>query len=153
MLGFLITVENERYLHELGKGSFLIDGAVEICRAITSCKNKIYIVTNGIFATQKTRIEHSAIKEYVSDFFVSEFVGYQKPHALYFDYVFSHIPKIDKNKTLLIGDSLSADIAGGNNSGIDSCWFNKSGDINDTDIMPTYEIRRLSELKKFISLE
>jgi 2-haloacid dehalogenase len=104
-------------------------------------------VTNGILATQKARIEHSTIKEYISDFFVSEFIGYQKPHALYFEYVFSHIPQIGKSKTLIIGDSFSADIAGGNNSGIDSCWFNKFGDINNTDIIPTYEISRLSELK------
>ncbi|MDR0399837.1 MAG: YjjG family noncanonical pyrimidine nucleotidase, partial [Treponema sp.] len=107
---------NERYLNELGKGSFLTDGALEICREITSCNKKIYIVTNGILATQEARIEHSAIKKYISGFFVSEFIGYQKPHALYFEYVFSHIPQIDRDKILIIGDSLSADIAGGNNS-------------------------------------
>jgi 2-haloacid dehalogenase len=142
---------NEKYLEELGKGSFLIDGALEICKEITSCGKKIYIVTNGILATQEARIKHSAIKEYICDFFVSEFIGYQKPHVLYFEYVFSHIPQIDKNNILIIGDSLSADIAGGNNAGIDSCWFNKSGDINDTDIIPVYEISALSELNKYIN--
>jgi 2-haloacid dehalogenase len=142
---------NEKYLSELGKGSFLIDGALEICKEITSCNKKIYIVTNGILTTQKARIEHSAIKEYISDFFVSELVGYQKPHALYFEYVFSHIPHTDKNGILLIGDSLSADILGGNNAGIDTCWFNESGDINTTDIIPDYEISGLSELKEYIN--
>jgi 2-haloacid dehalogenase len=142
---------NERYLNELGKGSFLIDGALEICKEITSRGKKIYIVTNGILVTQKARIEHSAIKEYISGFFVSEHIGYQKPHALYFEYVLSHIPQADKNNILIIGDSLSADIAGGNNAGIDSCWFNKSGDINNTDIIPVYEIGKLSELNEYIN--
>jgi 2-haloacid dehalogenase len=142
---------NERYLNELGKGSFLIDGALEICKEIVSYSKKIYIVTNGILATQKARIEHSVIKKYISNFFVSEFIGYQKPHILYFEYVFSHISRIDKNKIIIIGDSLSADIAGGNNAGIDSCWFNKSGDINNTDIIPTYEINSLSELNEYIN--
>jgi FMN phosphatase YigB (HAD superfamily) len=81
---------NAQYLAELGKGSFLIDGALDICREITSHNKKIYIVTNGIFSTQKARIEHSLIKEYISDFFVSEFVGFQKPQKEYFDYIFSH---------------------------------------------------------------
>jgi 2-haloacid dehalogenase len=142
---------NEKYLNELGKGSFLIDGALEICKKITSYDKNIYIVTNGMLTTQKARIEHSQIKEYISDFFVSEFIGFQKPQTQYFDYIFSHIPQIEKDRFLIIGDSLSADIAGGNNAGIDSCWFNKSGNKNSTNIMPTYEIRKLNELEKYIS--
>jgi 2-haloacid dehalogenase len=142
---------NEMYLNELGKGSFLIEGALEICKEIKSCNKKVYIVTNGILATQKARIEHSSIKEYISDFFVSEFIGFQKPHILYFEYVFKHISRVEKDKILIVGDSISADIAGGNNAGIDSCWFNKSGDINNTGIIPTYEIRKLKELHKYIN--
>jgi 2-haloacid dehalogenase len=142
---------NEMYINELGKGAFLIEGALEICKEIVSSNKKIYIVTNGILITQKTRIEHSLIKEYISDFFVSEFIGFQKPHPLYFEYVFTHIPQTEKEKILIIGDSVSADIAGGNNAGIDSCWFNKSGAVNNTEIIPTYEIRKLNELNKYIN--
>jgi len=142
---------NEEYLYELGKGSFLIDGAFEICKQIVSYNKRIYIVTNGILATQQSRIEHSLIKDYISGFFVSEFIGFQKPHNSYFEYVFSHIPYATKNKTLIIGDSLSTDIAGGNNAGIDSCWFNSSHTKNGTDIVPTYEIYNLRELYKFIN--
>jgi 2-haloacid dehalogenase len=151
-IGVFYDVEkfNEKYLNELGKGSFLINGAFEICKKITSCNKKIYIVTNGILSIQKARIEDSLIKEYISDFFVSEFVGFQKPSFQYFDYVFSHIPQINKGKILIIGDSISADIVGGNNSGIDSCWFNKTGEINNSEITPTYEIKKLKELNKYI---
>ena len=141
---------NKKYLAELGKGTFLIEGAIEICKAIVSCERQIYIVTNGILATQEARIKHSLIKDYVSGFFVSEFVGFQKPDKEYFEYVFTHIPQIGKNKILIIGDSLTADIAGGNNAGIDSCWFNASGSKNRTEIIPTYEISHLSELRMFI---
>jgi 2-haloacid dehalogenase len=141
---------NTRYLAELGRGTFLVDGALEICNEIVSRDKQIFIVTNGILATQESRIKHSLIKEYVSDFFVSEFVGFQKPDIEYFSYVFTHIPKIPKNKILIVGDSLTADIAGGNNAGIDSCWFNEHGIDNTTDIKPTYEIRNLSEVLKFV---
>ena len=62
---------NKNYLYELGKCAFLIDGALDICKYIVSCEKKIYIVTNGFLATQKSRIEHSLIRDYISDFFVS----------------------------------------------------------------------------------
>ena len=123
---------------------------MEICQKINSCGKNIFIVTNGILATQESRIKHSLIKDYVSDFFVSEFVGFQKPDVRYFEYVFSHIPQIEKDKILIIGDSLTADIAGGNNADIDSCWFNEKRIDNNTDIIPIYEIYRLNELQKFI---
>ena len=142
---------NEKYLLELGKGAFLIDGALEICKYITSLGKKIFIVTNGILATQTARIKHSLIKDYITDFLVSEFVGFQKPHISYFEYVFAHIPQVGKDKILIVGDSLSADIAGGNNAGIDSCWFNEHGKENHTNITPTYEIRKLSELQENVN--
>jgi FMN phosphatase YigB (HAD superfamily) len=94
---------------------------------------------------------NKSIKEYISDFFISESIGFQKPHILYFEYVFRHISKVEKDKILIVGDSISADIAGGNNAEIDSCWFNKLGDINNTEIISAYEIRELKELHKYIN--
>jgi len=141
---------NKKYLNELGKGSFLVDGALDICRFINSFNKKIYIITNGILATQQSRIKHSLIRDYISDFFVSEFVGFQKPQIEYFEYVLSHISYKGKEKILIIGDSLTADILGGINSGIDSCWLNISGAENNTGIRPTYEIKKLAELEGFV---
>ena len=141
---------NGKYLNELGKGAFLIDGALEICEYIAANNKKIYIVTNGILATQTARITHSSIKDYISGFFVSEFIGYSKPHIKYFEYVFENIKKAERDKVIIIGDSLTADIAGGNNAGIDSCWFNLSGKVNDTDISPVYEINSLVGLREFV---
>ena len=141
---------NRKYLSELGKGAHLIDGAFDICEAIVSRGKSIYIVTNGILATQEARIKHSRIRDFVAGFFVSEFVGAQKPDSQYFEYVFSHIPPVGKDKILIVGDSLTADIAGGNNAGIDACWFNPSGNENCTNVKPTFEIQRLDELRKMI---
>jgi len=141
---------NEKYLHELGKGAFLIDDAEQICEYIISHGKKIYIVTNGLTATQTSRIKYSSIKNYITDFFISAGVGYQKPHIKYFEYVLANIPQIGKDKMLVIGDSLTADIAGGNNAGIDTCWFNPAGSENSTGIVPTYEIRELGEIKGFV---
>jgi len=141
---------NTRYLAELGKGAFLIDGALEICREISANNKQIFIITNGIQTTQKSKIKYSPIKDYITDFFVSEFVGHRKPERAYFEYVLSHIPQVEKDRILIVGDSLTADIAGGNNTGIDTCWFNEHECVNNTNIVPVYEIRALSQIQRFI---
>jgi len=141
---------NDDYLYELGKGSFLLDGALEICAEIAESGKQIFIITNGILTTQRARIEHSAIRRYISDYFVSEFVGYKKPQREYFEYVLRHIPAVGKDNILVAGDSLTADIAGGNDAGLDTCWLNPAGKTNDTGIEPVYEIVSLYGLRKFI---
>ena len=141
---------NQDYLIELGKGIFLKDFALDICKELNAKGKKIYIVTNGIYKVQKPRITNSPLIEYISDCFVSELIGHQKPSTEYFDHVFFHIQAVEKDKTILIGDSLTADIAGGNNAGIDTCWYNDKKANNQTGIKPTYEINHLSELRLFI---
>jgi 2-haloacid dehalogenase len=127
---------------------YLIDDAEETCKARPAPPKRIYIVTNGVAITQKMRIKNSIIRKYISDLFVSEDIGFQKPRKEYFDYVFSKIPNPDMRNTIIVGDSLTSDIAGGVQSGIDTCWFNKDNVKNTTTITPTYEITRLIELSK-----
>jgi len=141
---------NDRYVVELGKGAFLIDGAKEICEEITRQGKKIYIITNGITKVQIARLGYSTIKEFVSDIFISELIGFQKPDVRYFEHVFSNMPQVDKERILVVGDSLTADIKGGVNAGLDTCWFNEKTAENSTDITPTYTIYNLSELTQFI---
>ena len=141
---------NDRYLQELGKSTHFIDGAEDICRKIAESGKKLFIVTNGFLVAQESRLKHSPFQQYVSDAFVSEVVGYKKPSREYFEHVFSHIPPVKKEKILMVGDSLTADVAGGNGAGIDSCWFNLRSVQNKTNIAPTYEIRKLRELDKFV---
>ena len=145
-----VNAFNRIYLVELGKGTFLIDGALEICREITARGKPIYIVTNGIYQVQKSRIELSPVKEFISGYFVSEMIGFQKPDIGYFDYVFSNIPDVGRDRVIIVGDSITADIAGGINAGIDTCWYNERNNKNLSGIKPTYEISSLYELRQFI---
>ncbi|WP_294747999.1 HAD hydrolase-like protein, partial [uncultured Exiguobacterium sp.] len=71
--------------------------------------------------------------------------GFQKPMAGFFNHVFAQIPQFDPTRTIIVGDSLSADIAGGNQAGIATCWFNPDGKPA-TDIKPTFTITSLAEL-------
>ncbi|AET61118.1 YjjG family noncanonical pyrimidine nucleotidase [Paenibacillus terrae] len=136
------------YLRYLGEGAFLINGAVEICEMLSDCR--LAIITNGIKEVQTSRIQRSPLRNVFEQVIISEEVGCQKPQAAIFDYAFKKLAISDKNKVLMIGDSLTSDIQGGNNYGIDSCWFNPAGKINASEIQPTYEIKSLMELANII---
>jgi 2-haloacid dehalogenase len=56
------------------------------------------------------------------------------------------------HETLIVGDSLSADIQGGQLAGIDTCWFNPQKKKNDTNWISTYEIGRLQELYDLLNV-
>lgn len=141
---------NKKYLIELGKGGFIIDGAYELCEKLYLSNKTICIITNGILLSQKTRLEHSTIKPFISKLFVSEEIGYAKPQIEYFNYVLSNIECENKENVLVIGDLLETDILGASAAGIDSCWLNAKGIHNDTNIHPTYEVNKLSDILDFL---
>lgn len=107
---------------------------------------RLYVITNGIRETQESRMKRSGLVKYFEDIFISESIGANKPSSEFFDYVKKNIAGFDQSKTLIIGDSLTSDIKGGNLYGIDTCWFCKEGTVNNTDIIPTYEIHDLNEI-------
>lgn len=141
---------DHNYRSYLEQGGQLIDGALEL---ITDLQNQydLYIVTNGVSMTQDSRLRISGLHPLFKNVFVSEDAGYQKPMKEYFDYVFARIPNFSIDQGLIIGDSLSADIKGGQLAGIDTCWFNPGMKMNDTNIIPTYEINKLNELYRILN--
>ena len=52
----------------------------------------------------------------------------------------------DRDRCIIVGDSLTSDILGGMNAGITSCWFNLRGREAREDIVPDYQITHLDEL-------
>ncbi|WP_426347991.1 YjjG family noncanonical pyrimidine nucleotidase [Alloiococcus sp. CFN-8] len=136
---------NNDYLDALGRGDFLLEGSIEVCEYLSKYCD-LYIVTNGVSKTQHSRIDNSPLMKYIKGVFVSEDVGYQKPLKEYFDFVFKAIGEMDRTKALIVGDSLSSDILGGINAGIDTCWFNPYKKENTLGIKADYEIKALQEL-------
>lgn len=136
---------NRFYFRALCSCSYLLEGAAEVCRQLALSKS-LFLVTNGETTVQKSRFAGSEIKQYFKDLFVSESVGYPKPRVEYFEYVFNRIENFDRSRTVIIGDSLSGDILGGNNAGIDTCWYNPDNLINETAAVCKYTIKSLSEL-------
>jgi len=139
-----------KYRSYLNDGHQLIEGAMELIQTLRD-KFELYIVTNGVVATQEKRLKDSGLSPYFHHVFVSEEVGYQKPKLEFFDHVFQKLSHVDKAKTLIIGDSLTSDIQGGVNAGIDTCWYNPHAKKNNIDVQPTYEIRKLEELGRILN--
>ncbi|MBC8061603.1 MAG: noncanonical pyrimidine nucleotidase, YjjG family [Clostridiaceae bacterium] len=137
------------YIKHLSLASFLYDDSMELVESLH--KNyRLTIITNGLKDVQDTRIRKSIIAKYFEDIVVSEEVKVSKPDPKIFEHALNNIKHTDKSKVLLVGDSLTSDIQGGLNFGIDTCWFNPSKIVNKTAIKPTYEISNLMELKDIL---
>ncbi|MCP4176297.1 MAG: noncanonical pyrimidine nucleotidase, YjjG family [bacterium] len=135
------------YLSNLSKGCMLIPGAEDTIRALHP-EFKMLIVTNGFIEVQKPRFENSGISQYFIDIMISDEIGIAKPAKEFFDVIYSKIGKPNKSEIMIIGDSLTSDIAGGINFGIDTCWFNPHQMENKNNLNVSYEINELHELLK-----
>lgn len=137
------------FMKHLSQASFLYEKSEELVKNLT--KNyRLTIITNGLSAVQDNRIKKSIIAEYFEDIVVSEEIGISKPNPQIFQHALNNINYTDKNKVLIVGDSLTSDIQGGINFGIDTCWFNPTMNLNEVGIEPTYVISDLMELKDIL---
>ncbi len=113
-------------------------------------KYTIVAVTNGTKVAQDKKLHLSGLDKIFDYIFISEDVGAEKPNIEYFNYVFEKIGITDKSEVIIIGDSLTGDIQGGINAGIDTCWYNPHHKENTTSIMPTFEIDDLGKIKEIV---
>ena len=136
---------SELYLKKLGEGIFPFEATEKLCEYLHS-KYKVGIVTNGIKEVQYSRIENSEIAKDIDKIIISDEVGVNKPDKRIFEYAMNYFEIMDKSEVIMIGDSLGADIKGGQNAGIDTCWVNLRNNVNDTGIIPKYEVNKLEKL-------
>ena len=141
----------ERYPIHLGEASYPLRGAEELCRLLTDMGCRLCLTTNGISYVQHRRLEKSPLKKYFAEenVFVSEDIGSQKPQIEYYQYIFEKIGFVDRSRILVVGDSLSSDINGGINAGVDTCWYDPES-LSSGDVQPTYTIHTLDELLRIV---
>lgn len=136
---------SKKYLNNLSKISALLPGAQEVVEQIPAECN-LAMITNGLTSVQQSRFDNSTISEYFEYIFISEAVGSAKPDPGIFEFVFDKLLNPPKDKVLIVGDSLSSDIQGGINFGIDTCWYNPAEVVNDSELNPTYEVHKLIDV-------
>lgn len=137
------------YVEQLSICSELMEETYEVLQAFHE-KSQIAIVTNGLQAVQRGRLENSTIKNFISELIISEEIGAAKPGRAFFDAAFARCGHPAKSEVLIIGDSLTSDIQGGLDYGIDTCWYNPTGEVQPEGVKITYEIKRLHELLEVV---
>lgn len=142
----------EVYLQYLGACPELIGGAVELLRSLHRTY-RIAILTNGLRAVQRRRLEGSAIRDYVSEVIVSEEIGFAKPAPEYFDVAFARTGNPAQKKVLMIGDSWNSDILGAAQYGFDACWYNPGRQPRPVNPRITHEIGALEDLPPWLGEE
>lgn len=137
---------NRYYLDRLAMHPDLLTTNVpDVLRELSEVAT-LAIVTNGFDRVQSRRVEDSGISRYLEDVFVSEKLDSEKPNRRIFDAALRALGVENREHVLMIGDSLTSDILGGANAGLDTCWYNPNHLENPGKVCPTYEISTLEEL-------
>ncbi|EIQ81810.1 UNVERIFIED_CONTAM: YjjG family noncanonical pyrimidine nucleotidase [Streptococcus canis] len=140
---FGVTVDGrqlaEAYQQHLKDQGQVYDGAKELLAELTVQGYNLYAATNGIARIQQGRLEASGLGPYFKAVFISEQSGSQKPNKTFYDWMIQQIPHYQPDRALMIGDSLSADVQGGINAGMDTLWYNPKHLLNNSPSHPTYE--------------
>ena len=140
---------SELYWENLATGHYFLPGAEEAVKALAE-KYRLYMVTNGTASVQHSRIASAGLAPFFAGIFISQEIGVDKPAKAYFDRCFAQIPMFQREKALIVGDSLSSDIRGGKNAGIATCWVNPKGKLAPPENMPDYEIESIAELEALL---
>lgn len=139
---------NKKYMDFLSRQVFFIDGAEEMLKKLSK-KYRLFIASNGNAPVQHGRIERSGIAKYFENIFISQEVGANKPSKEFFELCFGKIKEFDKAQAIILGDSLTSDIAGGKNAGILSCWYNPEN-LSSGEIKPDFTVKNLSEFERVL---
>ena len=147
---FGITVDGAemalRYQDYISLQGQSFPAAEDLLARLEKAGYQLYGATNGVTAIQEGRLAHSTIASNFKEVFISEQLHTQKPEPAFFDKVGQLIPDFSKENTLMIGDSLTADIAGGHAAGIDTVWYNPDHKENTSQVVPTYTVSNYQEI-------
>lgn len=139
----------DTYIEELSARAYVLPGAMEACQILSSvCR--LYIITNGIATVQRRRLASVPLNRLIQKNYISEELGFEKPDIRYFHAVAEDIPDFDPATTLVVGDSLTSDMAGGIGAGLDTCWINPQNHPIPAHLPITFSIPSMKDLPDLI---
>jgi len=111
---------------------------------------KLLLLTNGSPDLQQEKLDGMPdLIPYFDAIVISGNFGEGKPSSNLFAHALEQIG-ITADEGIMIGDKLTTDILGANRIGMTSVWINRHGAIRNDDIVPSYEIKSLTELPELI---
>ena len=140
---------NQEYQVRLGDTVVFCDNAFELLQKYKG-QVKQYAVTNGTKVAQDRKLKNSKLDTLFDGIFISDVLGVEKPNVEFFDIVFEQIGKFAKGEVMIVGDSLTSDIKGGNNAGILTCWYNPKKLANTKGVNVDFEIADLWEIEQIL---
>lgn len=140
---------NDRYEELLATHADVIPGALTALEELGEVAT-LASVSNGAAAVQQARIRESGVERYMDGVYISEKIGAAKPSAKLFEYVLKDLGITNRSRVLMVGDDLLADIKGGQNAGLDTCWVNFKNEENTSGVQPKYEIHSYEELYRLV---
>jgi YjjG family noncanonical pyrimidine nucleotidase len=141
----MINQLSEDYIAHLPDSNHLFDGAIEVLDYLKP-NYKLHIITNGFHFVQDKKLKNSNIAHYFTTITNSEMAGVKKPHPMIFDFALS-LANASKIDSIMIGDSLEADIEGALDFGMDAVFFNENNMPVAREIS---QINHLLELKNIL---
>ena len=140
---------NAEYQIRLGDTIVFRDDSL---RLLTKLRGRVrqYAVTNGTITAQERKLRRSGFDKVFDGVFISDRLGAEKPSPVFFDAVFAAIGPIRKDEVMIVGDSLTSDIRGGDNAGIVTVWYNPAGEPNDSGARVDHELRDLREVEALL---
>ena len=150
-MGYTVDPEAvaKAYEKNLSIGHYFLPGAEEAVDRLHK-KYRLFLASNGTASVQQGRMTSANLYRFFEKVFVSQQIGHNKPDKAYFDACFAQIPGFDPKKAIIVGDSLTSDILGGQNAGIATCWVNPLGKPGREGIRVDYQIKALSELEALL---
>ena len=126
-----------------------VEGAKELLEYLSK-KYIICFASNSSKEQQLIKLTKANMLKYADHMFISDEIGVAKPAKEYFDICMERLSPITKDEVILIGDSPTADIAGGVNYGIKTCWFNFTGIETPENLNADYCVDKLSEIHQIL---
>ncbi|MFC3561590.1 YjjG family noncanonical pyrimidine nucleotidase [Pedobacter jamesrossensis] len=123
----------------------LFDGAENVL-AYLQQRYTLHIISNGFKETTLTKMDLSRLNPYFTNVIISEDVGVNKPNPVIFEYALDKA-KASKEESIMIGDSLEADIYGALGFGIEAIFFNPTKKEKPEDVK-----KQIVHLKELLSL-
>ena len=141
----LINTLSGQYIQYLPDFNHLYDGAFEILDYLKT-NYKLHIITNGFQNVQDGKIKNSNLQTYFQSITNSENAGFKKPNPKIFEYALT-LSKANKETSVMIGDSLEADVQGALDFGMEAIYFNEHKKETPEAIL---QITTLHELKNIL---
>ena len=135
----------DSYIEELPEDNHLFSGAITLLNYLKP-NYSLHIITNGFNEVQQKKISKSGIKSYFNTITTSEEVGLKKPHPVIFETALKKA-KAQPEKSIMIGDSLEADIQGAQAVGMETLFFNYRNQVVSSN---QKTVKQLLQIKNYL---